>query len=93
MESVKDVPGIKGRPCTGLDTIAAAIGAATSDAVWPKRLPGRQTAFAGPLKLHGNSKHPEHARVLGGACGASVTGLRVRRAELSPPLPASDVGT
>lgn len=29
VESLKDVPGRKGRPCTGLDTISAAFAAAT----------------------------------------------------------------
>lgn len=59
VESLKDVPGRKGRPCTGLDTIAAAFAAATWVAWWPHRLPGRRAASADLAKLHGNAKHPE----------------------------------
>lgn len=58
VESLKDVPGRKGRPCTGLDTIATAFAAATWVGCWPPGLPGRQAAYAGLPELHGNAKHP-----------------------------------
>lgn len=79
VESLKDMPGRKGRPCTGLDAIAAALAAATWVGFCPPRLPGRPGASAGFLKLHGNAKHPARPRGEGGAGGAGVTGLRVRR--------------
>ena len=60
VKSLKDVPGRKGRPCTGLDTIAAALAATTRVRFGSPGLPGEPAAFWAARQLHGNAKHSEH---------------------------------
>lgn len=67
VKSLKDVPGRKGRPCTGLDTIAAALAAATRVGFGPPALPRGPAAFWAARQLHGNAKHAERSRKRGGA--------------------------
>lgn len=78
VKSLKDVPGRKGRPCTGLDTIAPALAATTRVGFGSPGLPGEPAAFWAARQLHGNAKHAERLRKRGGARDAGVSGPRVR---------------
>lgn len=81
VESVKDEPGRKGRPCTGLVTIAAS--SCRHGCLPPLALPWQQTAIAGLSRLHGNAKHTSRGREgRGGWEEGRVLG-EVRQAEAS----------
>lgn len=81
------MPGRKGRPCTGLDTISAISTAATTSVRFGRpRLPGQRAAFVGPLKLHGNAKQPERPRGGQGPRGSSNDCARAQQAGLHSAL-------
>ena len=80
VKSLKDVPGRKGRPCTGLDTIAVALATATGVGFGPPALPGGPAASLAARQLHGNAKHAERSRKGAGpetqACPARACAAR-----------------